>query len=289
MARLRALFAIVGVVLFVYAVQVTGGIGSISVALTAMGWWFPLAFLTTIVAQWLRTVAWCLICDRRYSFRSLARARLIGEALSYVSFAGPLLGDPAKAALLSNEAHGRAAIRTVGRDRYLYAVSSLAFVAVVGSLWFPILVIPAAIILVTPMFASRLKGEIRNSRMYGAIALHTVSNLFMSLEALILLHGLGGGIAVLQSLSVEALSKGLNAVFFFLPMQIGVAEGSHAVLFHLLNVGGSIGVTFGVARRIRSLIWSVIGLMLLGAPSVASSLRMKTRAEALSSPEKQSA
>jgi hypothetical protein len=85
----------------------------------------------------------------------------------------------------------------------------------------------------------------------------------MAIEAAFLLKGLGVDASIMQSASVEAIAKGLNGIFFFLPMQIGVAEGGSAMLFHTLNMGAAVGLTLGLARRARSLTWSLIGLALL--------------------------
>ena len=70
---------------------------------------------------------------------------------------------------------------------------------------------------------------------------------------------------------VEAVNKGLNALFFFLPMQIGVAEGGNAALLHSLKMGAATGLTLGLGLRVRALIWSSLGLaMLLVRPTRAN-------------------
>jgi Lysylphosphatidylglycerol synthase TM region len=58
----------------------------------------------------------------------------------------------------------------------------------------------------------------------------------------------------------EALGALFDAIFFFVPMRIGAAEGGRVFVFRLLGFSAEIGLTLGLVRRIRELVWTVAGL-----------------------------
>jgi len=238
-------------------------------AVLRIGWWFPLALFPTVIAQWLRTLAWRLIFEKNApSMKALWRARLVGEALNYLTFAGPLLGDPAKASILTSETGCEKSLVSVGIDRFLYALASVLFIVVAGCMWLGGLgVVGIVVCFVVIAFSPRLVRKFGHSvsarTAVVVVAIHVLSNVCMAVEAAILLKGLGVDATILQSSSVEAIAKGLNGVFFFLPMQIGVAEGGSAMLFQAMKMGAAVGLALGLARRVRSLAWSLVGLALM--------------------------
>lgn len=68
-----------------------------------VGWFFLLVLLVSGGRYLFRTVAWRRAFPGREklpSFLVMFQVRLAGDALNYLSFAGPLLGEPAKATLL---------------------------------------------------------------------------------------------------------------------------------------------------------------------------------------------
>jgi len=271
MRRLKTILLVLGLAFLAYAINTVGGSAAIALSLLQMRWWLLLALVSTFVAQLMRTVAWGRVLDSyggRISLATLWRVRLIGEALNYLSFAGPFLGDPAKAWLLSSETGFKKSGATVAIDRYLYSLSTALFIAAVAVAWFTawgIMVVAGVTIAVilSPFWIARYSRQIPASRMYAVAGLHLFSHVFMVLEVAIILHGLNISVAPLHAFFVEAMTKGMNGLFFFVPAQIGVSEGSHAALLHYLKISGAAGLTLGIARRIRSLFWSVLGLALL--------------------------
>lgn len=200
--------------------------------------------------------------------KTLWRARLAGESLNYLTFAGPLVGDPAKASILTEKAKCPGALSSVGIDRFLYALASVLFIVAAGCLWFGGpgaigIVVCCVVIALSPRLARRFGHDLNATTVVVIVGIHVLSNMCMALEAGILLKGLGVDATILQSSSVEALAKGLNGIFFFLPMQVGVSESGSAMLFQAMKVGAPIGLALGLARRVRSLTWSAVGLALM--------------------------
>lgn len=268
--RLRAIFFIIGLALLAYVLiafdfRAAGG------ALLRIGWWFPIALASTLVVQLLRTLAWRLVMKSyagQVSFFSLYRVRLIGEAFNYLSVAGPFLGDPMKAWLVSSKTGLRETAVGVAFDRYLYSLSAGLYLAIVAAFWLPpsgvFIVLPiGTAIALSPLWVARYRPRLPLSRMFAVVGIHFCSHLFLSLEVAIFLKALGAGAALHQAFLVEAVTKGVNGLFFFLPLQVGVFEGAHVAALHYLQLGASLGLTLGIARRFRSLFWSAVGLAML--------------------------
>lgn len=270
MRWLRRLSLVGGILLLAYAV-VALDVASVARMLLRVRWWFPIALASTFIVQLLRTLAWSLVLTsygRRIAFASLYRIRLVGEALNYLSMAGPFLGDPAKAWLISSETGIKETVTSVAFDRYLSSLSAVLFLAAVASFWLPspgvaVVLLIGTVIAVSPAFVSRYSRRLSLPRMYAVMGIHLVSHLFLALEVGILLSALGAGVTVWQAFSIEAVTKGVNAVFFFVPLQVGVFEGSHVAMLHYLKMGATLGLTLGLARRLRSLFWSALGLIML--------------------------
>lgn len=55
----------------------------------------------------------------------------------------------------------------------------------------------------------------------------------------------------------------LTTAAFFVPANIGVSEGSYAFGLYILGFPGSLGVSIGFIRRLRTLVWTIIGLLLM--------------------------
>jgi hypothetical protein len=86
-------------------------------------------------------------------------------------------------------------------------------------------------------------------------------------------------------LVMEAFTKLAKALFFFVPARIGADEGSSAGIFALLGLAPAAGVTLALARRLRAIFWSAVGLAFLLAHSVKPGSRHR-EVEAQPSPDK---
>ena len=68
---------------------------------------------------------------------------------------------------------------------------------------------------------------------------------------------------VFQAFLIEAATKFVALGFFFVPMQVGVAEKTYAIVFSTLGLPLAAAVAMSFVRRIRTIVVSVIGLMAL--------------------------
>ena len=61
---------------------------------------------------------------------------------------------------------------------------------------------------------------------------------------------------------IEGATKFIGLAFFFIPGQIGAAEGVYALVFKAVGLSASAGFALALARRLRNLLFSAIGLAL---------------------------
>lgn len=94
---------------------------------------------------------------------------------------------------------------------------------------------------------------------------------FLGLELLVLLVALSSSMGVVQAMLVEGATKFITAGYFFVPGQVGVAEGTYAIIFEVFGLSASAGFTVSFVRRIRSIVAAGIGV------AAMSPRRMRTR------------
>ena len=108
-------------------------------------------------------------------------------------------------------------------------------------------------------------------RLLVILSLELVAQACLGFELRTLLCGLGLPCAFVGSALMEGTMKFMNAGAFFIPAQVGVAEGSYALIFGLFGLPAAAGAAIGLARHLRSLATALAGLVVLVA------LRCKSR------------
>jgi len=99
---------------------------------------------------------------------------------------------------------------------------------------------------------------------YISLCMHTIPVLISgTIEIYVIMIFAGGSATILDSMFVYLFGLFIAAVTFFVPLNIGTSEGSYVIALYFLGYPNKeLGVTIGFLRRIRSLIWSGIGLLL---------------------------
>src|SRR5436853_2161661 len=125
LAWLQTIAFLLGALLFVYLIRAVG-VEPIFTALSRVGFGFFIVVGTNGLRHFLRTIAMRLSVapeHRRFSLLQAFAARLGGESMSFLTFAGPLLGEATKVALLRKRVplvHGVPALVV---DNLLYNLS----------------------------------------------------------------------------------------------------------------------------------------------------------------------
>jgi glycosyltransferase 2 family protein len=101
-------------------------------------------------------------------------------------------------------------------------------------------------------------------RLALSILFHLAAWLLGSLESWLILWFLGIPVSLATATVIEAFGTGIRFATFLIPGSLGAQEGGYVVTFVALGLRGADGVTFGLVRRFRELVWVAIGLLLFG-------------------------
>jgi Lysylphosphatidylglycerol synthase TM region len=102
-------------------------------------------------------------------------------------------------------------------------------------------------------------------RLVSILLVEFLANGCLVLELFVLLHGIGESFPALVPFLIESATKFINFGFFFIPGQIGAAEGIYAILFTTIGLPASAGFSLALARRLRNILVSAVGLIFLNA------------------------
>jgi uncharacterized membrane protein YbhN (UPF0104 family) len=102
----------------------------------------------------------------------------------------------------------------------------------------------------------------------GAAAIQFASRLVLAGELWAGLWLLGVPSSPLKALIVSAGPIGVNALFTFIPSQLGVQEAGIGLVFGLLHLGTRTGLVLGIIQRISQLIQIPVGLAALATAKV---------------------
>jgi len=69
--------------------------------------------------------------------------------------------------------------------------------------------------------------------------------------------------SVFHPFLIEAASKLVGVSLFFIPGQVGAAEGTYAFIFKTVGLPASVGYALAVARRLRSILVAGVGLSIM--------------------------
>lgn len=100
-------------------------------------------------------------------------------------------------------------------------------------------------------------------RLAGLLGMHLVTWGLGTLEIYVILHVLGEPMPLVSVYLFHSLMMVINVIFGFVPYGMGVFEGGHVFLFHLMGLEPGTGLAVGIVRRIRKIFWMLFGLLLL--------------------------
>ncbi len=127
---LQALAFILGLALLIYVINRVG-VQPLFDALLRVGFGFFIILGLSGLRHFLRTIAMRAAVPpehRRITFRQAFAARLGGEAISFLTFTGPLLGEATKVALLRKRIPLTYGVPALVVDNLLYNLSVVFFV-----------------------------------------------------------------------------------------------------------------------------------------------------------------
>jgi hypothetical protein len=117
-------------------------------------------------------------------------------------------------------------------------------------------------------------ARLGHRRLGGSLACYVVAWAVGAVEIYVILAWLGGPAGWATALAVEIGSVVIDGILFFVPAKVGTQEGGKVLLFAALGLSPARGLTVGVVRRIRELVYAGLGLAALGVLTVRGRPRL---------------
>jgi glycosyltransferase 2 family protein len=247
----------------------------------------------------------CMRRGVRLPFARAFSVFVAGDAVGNLTPLGRVASEPAKVLLTRHRLATAESITSLAVDNLIYAASAVTMIAfgvavMLVSVPLPfewreaaalslVLLIAAALVAIRlmrgtwsaergarPAWRERLaavRESVRGSsaehpaRFRWAFALDLGFHALAVLEVFLVLGWLlsDRSPTLTQAVVFEALNRLVTIAFNFVPFRVGVDEALSGALAPVLTVDAATGVTLAVIRKARNLIWTGIGLLLIGA------------------------
>jgi hypothetical protein len=100
----------------------------------------------------------------------------------------------------------------------------------------------------------------RPARFMAVALAESAAQAFLVLELFWLLQALALEMPRSYPLVIEASTKIVDFAFMFIPLQLGAAEGTYALVFRIVGLPAAAGFAVAFVRRLRTLVVAAIGL-----------------------------
>jgi hypothetical protein len=284
--------AVAGVVLLA-ALVLRLGPSTIAWQLSRLAPILPVVLALGALKYTLQTIGWRLVLHptQRPRWPDAIRATVAGDAVGYLTWAGPFSGEPTRAVLTRHLVPVGPGIAAGAAERAMYSLTSAALVVSVATtlaVTTPaagrvMVVIGCGLLLLAGAWAlARRWSPAATASMwqppYAAVrtfwvehrgaapvlgVLCLAQHVALIVEAWLMLDALGAIPTVRETIVFEAVTKLVNTAGLAVPGRVGIAEGGSALLAGALGYEASIGLSLALMRRTRALIWAAIGLLLL--------------------------
>jgi len=94
---------------------------------------------------------------------------------------------------------------------------------------------------------------------WGSFFLTLASHCMSVMEVCLVLHLMGVKFGLLSALAIEAMTKLVNLIGSINPGNFGTFEGGNILIAGMFGLSTPIGLTLGLARRMRALFWAAVG------------------------------
>ncbi len=103
----------------------------------------------------------------------------------------------------------------------------------------------------------------RRRTFYAALSYEFAARFVAPLEYIFILKSVGHGITYPQAVYISAGFSLAANLLFFVPLQLGVREGTFYLILKSLGFASGIGIFVAVVTRIREAFWIIVGLIMV--------------------------
>ena len=298
--------AFVAVTLFAWVLAHVG-LSTIGQQLKAMRIALPIVLGLSLLRLLLQSIAWSASLKGEGVYVKtprLAAIRLAGQSMGYLTVLGPVISEPMKIRLLGTSTQPAVTATFLDDGVYWFTSSLLAilglvslfFVTVHGTAYHlipPVLALALMVLLIirrkpvlsgavralgkrAPSWLVRAEEFEASIRSYRLNQPALVSRMFwidvacqalVASEVVVVLRSLQLPIHFFTILVIEGVTRGLKLLSGWIPARLGSDEGGAMSAFALTGLSPILGLALALTRRVRDLLWALIGIVWLGLNS----------------------
>jgi hypothetical protein len=263
----------------------------------------PIILVLSLLRLCLQTVTWSASLrgeDVSVEMPKLMGVRLASQSMGYLTVLGPVISEPMKIKLLRT-ASGPTITATLLDDGVYWfssallaiaGIASVPLVGVRGTVYhsIPIIVLLACALGIirrqSPVLsgavrvlgdrvpfwltrAERLEASIRTYRLNQPMLVRRMfcmglaCQVLIASEVVVVLWSLGLSSHFVSILAIEGIIRTVKMISGWIPARLGSDEGGAISAFALAGVSPMLGLSLALTRRIRDLLWALIGIIWL--------------------------
>jgi uncharacterized membrane protein YbhN (UPF0104 family) len=100
-------------------------------------------------------------------------------------------------------------------------------------------------------------------RLLVSVLCHLLAFVLGTLEIYLVVRLLDVPISVPTALAIGAFGSAVKFFSFMIPASLGALEGGNVAIFSAFGLGGAVGLTYTLVRRLREIVWITVGFTLL--------------------------
>lgn len=105
----------------------------------------------------------------------------------------------------------------------------------------------------------------RRGRLWGSTVLHAAAWASGAIEIYLVLAFLHVSPSTVVALVIDAFGTAVKFASFMIPASLGALEGGYIAVFGGLGLGGALGLSYTLIRRLREIVWATLGLVWLAS------------------------
>ena len=292
--------AVVSLVMFAWVIAHVG-FSAMLVQLKAMRIALPIVLALSVFRLLLQSITWSASLQSEHVSVDAAKlmgVRLASQSMGYLTVLGPVISEPMKIKLLGTPTEPT--ITATFLDNGVYWFTS-ALLAIVGIMSLPLVAVHGARYHVIPAFLSlagmlflilrrspilsglirtldnhapswlvrgeKLEESIRNYRLHHPAVvsrmfwIDLVCQVLITSEVSVVLWSLGLPIHFFTIVAIDGVTRVLKLVSGWIPARVGSDEGGAISAFALTGFSPLLGLSLALTRRVRDLLWALIGIL----------------------------
>lgn len=277
------------------------GFSAMLVQLKAMRVALPIVLALSVLRLFLQSISWSASLEGEHvsvDTTKLMGVRLASQSMGYLTVLGPVISEPMKIKLLGTPAVPTITATFLDDGVYWFTsallailgIVSLPFVALHGARYhaIPALLSLAGLVFVimrhNPILSGlvralghhapswlargeRLEASIRSYRLrHPALVtrmfwIDLACQVLIASEVSVVLWCLGLPIHFFTIVAIDGVTRALKLVSGWIPARIGSDEGGAISAFALTGFSPLLGLSLALTRRVRDLLWALIGIL----------------------------